>query len=158
MHVHAAQHVAVADHLQVIHDRAVALFLGDQLLGPERERECAHGGQPELVLGRGLAERAAISAKMLARLLHGVAGRRRYLDLRLQHLGRHAVAEFFAGLAEELLVDAAHRPARLGVEHEIFFFHADRIHARDNPPGGTRFQAYHGAITAAGRAGGRLSI
>ena len=54
MHVHAAQHVAVADHLQVVHDRAVALFLGDQLLGPERQREGAHGGDAELVLGRGL--------------------------------------------------------------------------------------------------------
>ena len=158
MHMHAAQHVAVADHLQVVHDRAVARLRGDDLLGPERERERAHGGEAEFVLGGRLPKRAAIMYEMAARLLHGRAGRRRHLDLRLQHLGHDAVAQFFARAREEFFVDAAHGPARLGVEHEIFFFHADRIHARDNPPDGTRFPAHDDAITAAGRAGGRLSI
>ena len=141
MHMHAAQHVAVADHLQVVHDRVVARLRRDDLLGPEREREGAHGGEAEFVLGRGLRERAAIVREMVARLLHGDAGRRRHLDLRLQHLGHHAVAEFFAREGQEFLVEAAHRPARLGVEHEIFFFHADRIHARDNPLRRERFPA-----------------
>jgi len=77
----------------------------------------------------------AAMREMLARLLQAGTGRRRHLDLRLQHLGHDAVAEFFKGEGEKLLFDAAHRPARLGVEHEIFLFHADRVHARNNPPG-----------------------
>ena len=141
MHVHAAQHVAVTDHLQVIHDGAVALFLGDDLLRPKRQRKCAHGGEPQLVLGRGVAERAAIVHEMIARFLHGATRRRRDLDLRLQHFRHDAVAEPLADEAEEFFVDAAHGPARFGVEHEVFLFHADRIHARNNSPGRERVPA-----------------
>ncbi len=70
VHVHAAQHVAVADHLQVVHDGAVARLRRHDLLRPEGEREGAHGGDAELVLGGGLAERAAIMREMRARFVH----------------------------------------------------------------------------------------
>jgi hypothetical protein len=47
-------------------------------------------------------------------------------------VGHDAVAELFLRCGEEFFVDTAQRPARFGVEHEILFFHADRIHARYN--------------------------
>jgi hypothetical protein len=56
----------------------------------------------------------------------------------LQHFRHHAVAQRLLRAAEEFFVEAAHGPARLGVEHEILFFHADRVHARDNPLGSER--------------------
>ena len=74
--------------------------------------------------------------EVLARLFHAGAGRRRHLDLRLQHFGHDAVAELLLGEAKEFLVEAARGATRLGVEHEIFLFHADRIHARDNSNSG----------------------
>ncbi len=130
MHVHAAQHVARADHLQVVHDGAVARLRRHGLLRPEGEREGAHGGEAELALGGGLAERAAVARQMRARLRRRVAGRGDDLDLRLQHFGHHAVAERLARVDQKALVEAAHGAARAGVEHEIFLFHAERIHAR----------------------------
>ena len=139
MHVHSAEHVAVADHLKVIHDRAVARLARHHLLGPVGERKCPHGRNAELVLGRLLRERAAIMREMRARFLHAGAGRRRDLELRLQHFGHHAVAQLLLCACEEFLARAAHRMARLRVEHEIFFFHAQRIHARNNLWSGPRF-------------------
>ena len=94
--------------------------------------------------------------QMLARLIHGGAGRRRDLDLRLQHFRHDTVAELFAGEVEEFFVNAAHGPARFGVEHEVFFFHADRVHARNNSPGRERVPALARCKTAAKRVGGRF--
>ena len=43
--MHAAQHVAVSDHLKVIHDGAVARLRRHHLLRPIRERKSAHRGE-----------------------------------------------------------------------------------------------------------------
>ena len=43
------------------------------------------------------------------------------------------VAQFFDGReSKNFLSIRLHGAARLGVEHEVFFFHADRVHARNN--------------------------
>ena len=94
---------------------------------------------PSLWSAAALASVRAIMRQMAARLARAGAGRRRHLDLRLQHLGHHAVAEQLMSKIKEFLVDTAHGAARARVEHEIFLFHADRIHARDNPAGRARF-------------------
>ena len=158
VHVHAAQHVAVAYHLQVVDDGVVTYLLGDQLLGPKREREGAHGGDAETALARCLRQRGTVMLQMRARLVHAGAGRRRHLDLRLQHFCHDAVAKLLLGDFEEFFVSAAHGPARLGVEHEILFFHADRIHARNNSSGRDRVPALSQCKTAAKRVGGRFKI
>ena len=132
MHMQAAQHVAVADHLQVVHDGVVAHLRRDGLLRPECQRKSADGGKAEAALGRRVSKRAAVMLKMRPRFRHAGARRRRHLDLRLQHFGHHAVAEGLAGENEESLVELAHGPTRFRVEHEVFLFDADRIHARDN--------------------------
>ena len=99
---------------------------------PERQRECAHGGKPEFAFGGGCSKCLAVMHQMRARFIHGRARRRRHLNLRLQHFGHDAIAELLLGEAEKFRVGPAYGATRLGVEHEIFFFHADGIHARDN--------------------------
>ena len=85
MHVHAAQHVALPDHLQVVHHRVVALLRGLQRVAPERGRMGAGGQDREAVLGgnrrQGLAQARAIRRARPARLACGDVDD---LDLRLQ--------------------------------------------------------------------------
>ena len=87
-------------------------------------------------------ERLAVVREMAARLVHGVAGRGGDLELRLQHFGHDAVAELLLRTCKKFLVRATHRMARLRVEQEVFLFHPERVHARNNCPAGTLFR-YH---------------
>jgi hypothetical protein len=58
----------------------------------------------------------------------------------LQHLGHDAVAKLLLRKCKEFLVRATHRVARFGVEQEVFLFHPERVHARNNCPAGTLFR------------------
>ena len=100
-------------------------FARHHLLGPISEREGAHGGEAKPVLGRKFRQRAAVVHKMRARFLRGVAGGRGDLDLGLQHFCHNVVAQLLLGAQQKSLVGAAHRMARLRVEQEVLFFHAE---------------------------------
>ncbi len=76
---------------------AVARLARHHLLGPISEREGAHGGEAEPVLGCKLPQRAAVVREMRARFLRVVAGRRGDLDLRLQHFCHNVVAQLLLG-------------------------------------------------------------
>ena len=84
VHVQAAQHVAVPDHLQVVHHRVVALLRRLLRPLPERRRMGAGGEDGEAVLGRDRRHRVAKEAQLGACLLHAGMGDRRHFDLRLQ--------------------------------------------------------------------------
>src|SRR5262245_26540587 len=72
-------------------------------------------------------------------LFGGCAGRRGDLKLGLQHFRHYAVAKPLLRLRKKSFVDATHRMARLRVKQKIFFFHAERVHSRNNRPEGTLF-------------------
>ena len=55
----------------------------------------------------------------------------------------------FCASDKKFLVRAAHRMARFRVEQEVFLFHPERVHARDNRPGGTLFRYRFDAKMAA---------
>ena len=155
MHVHAAQHVAVADHLQVVHDRAVARLRRHRSARARRRAgRCPWRQAPACARPAACAERAAVMRPDARALRCALSqGGVDHLDLRLQHLGRHAVAERLVGAVEEALVDAAHGAARARVEHEIFLFHAEACTwPRRSVAGATGSPAHHpDAKTAAGR-------
>jgi hypothetical protein len=58
----------------------------------------------------------------------------------LQHLGHDTIAELLLRKRKEFLVRTTHRVARCGVEQEVFFFHPERVHARNNCSDGTLFR------------------
>src|SRR5262245_10487637 len=155
--VHSAQHVPVTDHLQVVHDGAVTRLARHHLLRPEGEGKGPHGGETQVVIGGSLREDPAIVSEMAARLVHGGARRGGDLELRLQHLGHNPVAELLLRCRKEFLVRATHRMARLSVEQEVFLFHPECVHPRNNRPAGTLFRRYVRRKTAApgGTRGGR---
>ena len=67
MHVHAAQHVALADHLQVIHHDVVAFVRSLPELRQSRGRMRAGGKDGEPMLGRNRSDRLAQRAQFVAR-------------------------------------------------------------------------------------------
>jgi hypothetical protein len=132
MHMHAAEHVAKADHLQVIENGVIALALSNGLIRPIGKREGTHGGDAELLRGRFLRQGAPKARHMFACLLHAVARRADRFDLRLQHFRCNAVAEAFLCGGDEFLAGSLHRAPRLRVENEIFLFDPERIHGENN--------------------------
>src|SRR5262245_6604961 len=95
-------------------------------------------------------------SEMTARLSHGGARRGGHLKLRLEHLGHDPVTELLLRYQKEILVRATHRVARLGVEQEVFLFHPECVHPRNNRPRGTLFRyCVQRKTAAAGYRGGR---
>ena len=84
MHVQPAQHVALADHLQVVHHRVVALALGLLRPAPVGGRMRAGGEDGEAVVGRDLRHGLAQMAKLGVGGADVVMRQRRHLALRLQ--------------------------------------------------------------------------
>ena len=80
MHMHAAQHVALTDHLQVVHDGVVALGRALLHVAPGRGRMRAGGEDREPVLGRDPGQGLAQETQLLARGRH--VGVRQGRDLR----------------------------------------------------------------------------
>ncbi len=88
MHVQPAQEIALADHLQVVHDGVVALFVGLLRAAPGGGRMRAGGENGEAVFGRHRGDGLAQMAQLRARIRHVDVGRGHHLDLRLQELRR----------------------------------------------------------------------
>ncbi len=81
MHVQTAQHVALADHLQVFHHDVVTLGLTLHRRTPGRGRVRADRENREAVLGRDVGNGLAQEAQLGSRV--GDAGMRRGRDLKL---------------------------------------------------------------------------
>ncbi len=125
VHVQPAQEVALTDHLQVVHDAVVALFIGLLRAAPGGGRMGAGGQDGKPMLGRHRGDGSAQSAQLGARIRHVVVRRGDHLDLRLQELGRDSAIRCSLGGLEEWLRHAAHDRLRLGVDQEIFLFDAE---------------------------------
>ncbi len=93
MDMHAAQHVAAADHLQIVHDIVVALAFRLARALPHRGRMGAGGENGKAVLGSDIAKRRAQMAQFGARRRDIVMRLRHDLDLRLQEFAGDAVAQ-----------------------------------------------------------------
>ena len=130
MHVHAAQHVASPDHLQIVHDGNVALLLGLHRSGPQRGRMSAGGENGEAVLGRDCGHDLAQLAQLGAGV--GRVGVRRGddLDLGLQEFARHPAVGRRLGCLEKGLRHAPQHQLGLGVDQEIFFLDPERVGIR----------------------------
>ena len=125
MHVHAAQHVALADHLQVMHDGVVALGTALLHVVPGRGRMGAGGEDRQPMLGGGLGERLAQETQLLARGRHVGMRQRRDLDLRLQQFPAGLPAGRLLGGFQECLRHGAGRRLGIGVDQEEFLFDAE---------------------------------
>jgi hypothetical protein len=128
MHMHTAQHVAAADHLQVFHHRVVPLGFGLAGILPGRGRMRACGENRKPVLGSDLCQGAAQMAQFFACRFHVCMRGGRDFNLSLQHLARHlAAACIFDGLLGRLEKSLRHRAdnrADSSIDQEIFLFDA----------------------------------
>ncbi len=118
MHVHAAQHVALADHLQVMHDGVVAHRIALLHVVPCRGRVGAGGEDRQAMLGGGAGQRLAQEAQLLARGRHVGMRQRRDLDLRLQQFAAGLSAGRLLGGFQERRRHGARRRLGVGVDQE----------------------------------------
>ena len=86
MDVHAAQHVALADHLQHVHDMGVAVLGRLHRFGPARRRMGAAGEDGQAVLGGGRRHVLAKPLELGSRVADLAVRFRRDLDLGLEKL------------------------------------------------------------------------
>ena len=86
MDVHAAQHVALADHLQHVHDMGVAVLGRLHRLRPARRRMGAAGEDGQAVLGGGGGHVLAEPLELGSRVADLAMRLRRNLDLGLEKL------------------------------------------------------------------------
>src|SRR6516225_5168078 len=119
MDVHAAQHVAPTDHLQVVHDVVVAFGLGLLRLVPDRGRMRAGGEYGEPVWGNYTSQHMAQLPQLGARLRHVDMRLGCDLYLLLQKLAL-ATTEGRRGHRGEQRLRYARRDCfRVGVDEEI---------------------------------------
>ena len=103
MHMQPAQKIALADHLQVVHDRVIAVFLGLLGLSPSRGRMRAGRENGETIFGSNRGDGLPQVPQLGARIGCVDVRRRNHLDLRLQKLPRSpALGRGFDGFEEFL--------------------------------------------------------
>ncbi len=134
MHVQPAQEIALADHLQVLHDRVVALLCGLLGLAPERSRMRAGRQNGEAVIGGHRGDGSPQVAQLGAGGGHVLMGRRGHLDLRLQEFGRGPAIGCRSGRFEERSGHIARHELRGGIDEEILLFDTDRERAGHREP------------------------
>ena len=122
-----AQHVAPADHLQIVHHGVVAVAIGLLRAAPVRGRMRAGGEDREAVLGGDLGDGLAQMTQFLARGLDVGVRQRHGFDLRLQEFARDLAAGRLLGGLEELLRHRARHRLGGGVDQEIFFLDPDLV-------------------------------
>ena len=118
MHMHPAQHVALADHLQVVHDGVVAHGIALLHVVPCRGRMGAGGEDRQPVLGGGAGQRLAQETQLLPRGRHVGMRQRRDLDLRLQQFPARLPAGRLLGGFQERRRHGAGRRLGVGVDQE----------------------------------------
>ncbi len=134
MHMQAAQHVALADHLQVFHHVVVALRRRLARRGPGRGRMRADREDREPVLGRDVGDGLAQEFQLGAGVGHVVVRRRRDLELRLQHLAHRLSAGDRLHPLEKRLRHLARDRLGLGVDQEILFLDTELEIVGHGPP------------------------
>ena len=125
MHVQPAQHVALADHLQVVHHRVVALALGLLRAAPVGGRMRAGGEDGEAVVGRDLRHGLAQMAQLGVGGPDVVMRQRRHLDLRLQEFAHDLAVGGLLGDVQKGLGHVARHQLGVRVDQEIFFLDAE---------------------------------
>ena len=121
MHVQPAQHVALADHLQVVHHGVVARRLGLQHVAPRGGRMRAGGHDGEPVLAGDPRHRLPQKPQLLAGGLHVGMRQRRDLDLSLQQLAARLTAgRGLGGIEKGLGHRAGHRFGVRVDQEELF--------------------------------------
>ena len=127
MHVQAAQQVALADHLQVVHHGVVALLRGLQgACARARSDACRHAriARPcSAAIAATVARRWRSSARASAML---AVRRGDHLDLRLQEFRRDPAVGRRLGGVEECLRHVGRDQLGLRIDQEILFLDAER--------------------------------
>ena len=126
MHMQSAQQVALADHLQVVHDLVVTLLRGLQSGAPQRGRVSAGCEDGQAVFGCHGGDGLAKVAQFRARIRQVAVRRGDHLDLRLKKLRRDAALGRRLGGLEERLRDVGGDALRFRVHQKIFFLYAER--------------------------------
>src|ERR1700692_1770632 len=125
MHVHSAQHVALADHLQVIHDLRIAGFRALHRPSPTRQRMRSARQYRQAML-RGGGRRVLAQAKELApRFLDAAMRFGRDLDLSLQEFPPDMARRAEIGGLKERIRRLRRSFERLGVGQKVFFLDAE---------------------------------
>ena len=127
MDVQPAQHVALADHLQIVHHRVVAVGRRLERCFPGRGRVRAGREDRKPVLRRDRRDRCPQMPQLRMRRRHVAMGHGRDLDLRLQHLAHELRAERRFGGGEKRLRPLLGNHLGLGIDQEIFLLDSDRI-------------------------------
>ena len=140
--VHAADHLAPGQHLQVIGQDPVALLVGALLVGPGREGMGRGGHDRHAVPARSFGHGPPQPFELGARGSDLAADRRADLDLRLQQLVGHLLPERLAAVGHELRRGRADQFAAHRVDQEVLLLDAQ-------PQAGS--SGRHGGSPAGGR-------
>ena len=134
MHVQAAQHVALADHLQIFHHVVVALRRRLARRRPGRGRMRADREDREPMLGRDVRDGLAQEFQLGAGVGDVVVRRCRDLELRLQHLAHRLSAGDRLHPLEKRLRHLARDRLGLGVDQKILFLDTELEIVGHGPP------------------------
>ena len=134
MDVQAAQHVALADHLQIVHHHVIAVGLRLPRAPPYCRRVGAGGKDREAVVGRNRPDHLAQVTELGPRLVHVGMGNRHRLDLRLQELAGDLAGGRPLGDLQEVLGHGAGDTLGLGVDQKVFFLNAEFVVVGHGPP------------------------
>ena len=125
MDVHAAQHVALADHLQHVHDMGVAILGRLHRLRPARRRMGAAGEDGQAVLGGGGGHVLAEPLELGSRVADLAMRLRRNLDLGLEKLAADAPRSAALGKLEQRFRRLLGHVQGARIGEEIFLLDAE---------------------------------
>ena len=139
MHVHAADHEAAANSLQVGGERLIARAGGRPRRRPFGEWVCGCRDRSEAVPARYPNQRRAQPSQVLAHLCHRIADPRPRLDLRTKELWTDLAAELGLALGKQRARRIGRERSGLALDEVIFLLDAEgetwlaRAHGNDLP-------------------------
>ncbi len=126
MHMHAAQHVALADHLEILHHPVIALIVAMDGATPGGAGMSPGGCDGQAVIARHRRQHRAHEAKLRAHLAEARTGPRHRFGLGLQQFMLDPAIGAGEGIGEQFFLGRDRYLAGLLVDQEIFFFDSQR--------------------------------